>query len=55
MNISKKPTTKFMNAPATMMIMRFQTLALVKARGLSLFASSPSMAQKPPIGNSRSE
>ncbi len=45
MNISRNPTMKFMNAPATMMIMRFQTFALVKARGLSLSASSPSIEQ----------
>ena len=41
----RKPARKFIKEPAARMTSRFHHLALVKARGLSLAASSPSMAQ----------
>ena len=42
-----------MKDPAARMTIRFQGFAAVKARGFSLVSSSPSMAQKPPMGMSR--
>ena len=51
----RKPARKFINEPATRMMSRFHHFALVKARGLSLASSSPSMAQKPPTGMQRRE
>ena len=41
----RRPATKFMKEPATRMISRFHQAALLKALGLSLSSSSPSMAQ----------
>ena len=49
------PATKFMNAPATRMISFFQAGLLLKERGSSELSSSPSMAQKPPMGRARRE
>ena len=53
--ISSTPTTKFMNAPATRMRNFFQAGLLLNALGSLDFSSSPSMAQKPPMGKARRE
>ena len=44
-----------MNEPAARMMSRRHQDLLVKARGLSESPSSPSMAQKPPMGMQRRE
>ena len=50
-----KPVRKFIAAPATKISSFFQKPCLSSARGSSLSSSSPSIAQKPPMGRRRSE
>ncbi len=50
----RSPMRKFIAAPATSTSARFHAAAFVKALGSPEASSSPSMAQKPPIGTALS-
>ena len=50
-----RPVRKFIKAPAAKMMSFFQKLWLFRAVGSLESSSSPSMAQKPPMGSSRRE
>ena len=54
-NINTKPRIIFITAPAITTIILFQTFALLNALGSGDSSSSPSIAQKPPIGKILSE
>ena len=49
----RKPIKKFIREPAASTMKRCHRGLAVKARGSSLSPSSPSMAQKPPMGRAR--